>query len=48
MRPFSFNTYTELQAFTRIMIQGAEAPQFGHRPLPEAYCQAATAPAGGS
>jgi uncharacterized protein YbjT (DUF2867 family) len=36
LRPFSFNTYTELKAFTRIMVRGAEAPKFGHRRQPAA------------
>jgi uncharacterized protein YbjT (DUF2867 family) len=37
LRAFSFNTYTELQAFTRIMVEGAEAPKFGYRSLGDAY-----------
>jgi uncharacterized protein YbjT (DUF2867 family) len=37
VRPFSFNAYTEIKVFTRIMVNGAEAPQFGHRSLGDAY-----------
>jgi uncharacterized protein YbjT (DUF2867 family) len=37
LRPFSLNTYAELQAFTRIMVKGAEAPKYSHRLLRDAY-----------
>jgi hypothetical protein len=37
VRPFSFNAYTEIRVFTRIMVDGAEAPKFGHRSLGDAY-----------
>jgi uncharacterized protein YbjT (DUF2867 family) len=40
LKPFAFNTYTELQVFTRIMVEGAEAPKFGHRRLADAYREA--------
>jgi uncharacterized protein YbjT (DUF2867 family) len=43
LRPFSTNTYTELKAFTRIMVEGAEAPKFGHRRLADAYREAVSA-----
>jgi len=44
IRLFSFNTYTEVKAFTRIMVQGAEAPEFGHRTLEATYREAAKTP----
>jgi uncharacterized protein YbjT (DUF2867 family) len=41
IRLFSFNTYTEVKAFSKIMVIGAEAPHFGRRTLEEAYREAA-------
>lgn len=43
IRIFSFNTYTAIKAFTRIMTSGAEAPRYGRRTLEEAYREAAGA-----
>jgi len=40
IRIFSYNTYVEVKAFARIMVQGAEAPRFGHRTLAETFRQA--------
>jgi uncharacterized protein YbjT (DUF2867 family) len=41
VRLFSRNTYAELQAFSRIMIRGAEAPKHGSRTLEDAFRTAA-------
>jgi uncharacterized protein YbjT (DUF2867 family) len=40
VRLFSFNTFAELQAFSRIMTHGAEAPPHGSRSLDEAFREA--------
>lgn len=40
IRLFSYNTYVELKAFARIMVQGAEAPQFGRRRLADSFREA--------
>jgi uncharacterized protein YbjT (DUF2867 family) len=37
VRLFSPNTFSELQAFSRIMTRGAEAPKYGSRRLEEAF-----------
>jgi uncharacterized protein YbjT (DUF2867 family) len=41
VRPLSLNTYAEMKAFTRIMLEGAEAPAWGTTSLRDAFKQAA-------
>lgn len=44
VRLFSRNTYAQVDAFARIMVEGAEAPPFGRRTLEEAFREAAGSP----